>query len=236
MLDWKDSENQGRFIEINYKDDILPFLNEVFDNFSFSKEKVLKSAIFQYIDYLEGRFGMRKTEKEFEKAMNEDLLKILNLDENLSEKEKFDKIGEFQRELCNALDKVKDEVYPNRPDVRFNEYKNFFKDKKGSFDEITCWSQKNGLIFRNCKKLTPFELKFEIYPKDDGTDIYFKIQEEIEDKDFIKNILEKMNILDEYEYAWENCYSKKINTSKNNEIEEYVLNFIQKFDFFVSNT
>ena len=63
-----------------------------------------------------------------------------------------------------------------------------------------------------------------------------RVIKQIEDKDYIKNILEEMNILDEYEYAWENCYSKKFNTSKNNEIEEYVSNFIQKFNFFVSNT
>lgn len=236
MLDWKDSENQGRFIEINYQDDILPFLNEVFDNFSFSKEKVLKSAIFQYIDYLEGRFGMRKTEKEFEKAMNEDLLKILNLDENLSEREKFDKIEKIQWELWNALDKVKDEVYPNRPDVRLNEYFDFFKDKKGSFDDIFIWKQGKGLIFRNCKKFTNYEIKFEIYPKDDETDIIFKVQEEIEDKDFIKNILEKMNIFNEFKNEYDNFYTKKIDSTKNDEIIKYISDFIQKFGNFVSNT
>lgn len=236
MLDWKDSENQGRFIEINYQDDILPFLNEVFDNFSFRKEKVLKSAIFQYIDYLEGRFGMRKTEKEFEKAMNEDLLKILNLGENLSEKEKFDRIEKIQWELWNTLDKVKNEVYPNRPDVRLNAYFDFFKDKKVFFEDIFIWKQGKGLIFRNCKKFTNYEIKFEIYPKDDETDIIFKVQEEIEDKDFIKNILEKMNILNEFKNDYDNFYTKKIDSTKNDEIIKYISDFIQKFGNFVSNT
>lgn len=234
MLDWKDPENQGRYIESNYLNDILPFLYEIFDKLSFSKENVLKSAIFQYIDYLEGRFGMRKNEKEYNMAMNSDILKILNLGENLSKKEKFDKIGELQWELWNTLDNVKNEVYPDRPDVRLHDYLNFFKDKKDPFENISIWSQR--LIFRNCRKFTDYELKFEIYPKDDGTDIFFKIQEEIEDKNFIKNILEKMNILNDFKYAWDNAYSRNMDISKNNEIKEYISNFIQKFDDYVSNT
>ena len=234
MLDWKDSENQGRYIESNYLNDILPFLYEIFDKLSFSKENILKSAIFQYIDYLEGRFGMRKNEKEYNMAMNSDILKILNLGENLSKKEKFDKIGELQWELWSTLDNVKNEVYPDRPDVRLHDYLNFFKDKKDPFENISIWSQR--LIFRNCRKFTDYELKFEIYPKDDGTDIFFKIQEEIEDKNFIKNILEKMNILNDFKYYWDNVYLRNMDISKNNEIKEYISNFIQKFDDFVSNT
>lgn len=235
MLDWKDPENQGRYIESNYLNDILPFLYEIFDKLSFSKENILKSAIFQYIDYLEGRFGMRKNEKEYNMAMNSDILKILNLGENLSKKEKFDKIGELQWELWITLDNVKNEVYPDRPDVRLHDYLNFFKDKKDPFENISIWSQ--GLIFRNCRKFTDYELKFEIYPKEDGTDIIFKIQEEIEDKNFIKNILEKMNILNDFKkYYWDNAYSRNMDISKNNEIKEYISNFIQKFDDFVSNT
>ena len=163
MLDWKDPENQGRYIESNYLNDILPFLYEIFDKLSFSKENVLKSAIFQYIDYLEGRFGMRKNEKEYNMAMNSDILKILNLGENLSKKEKFDKIVELQRELWNTLDNVKNEVYPDRPEVRLHDYLNFFKDKKDPFENISIWSQWQGLIFRNCRKFTDYELKFEIY-------------------------------------------------------------------------
>ncbi|MBQ2354926.1 MAG: PD-(D/E)XK nuclease family protein, partial [Treponema sp.] len=134
MLDWKDPENQGRYIESNYLNDILPFLYEIFDKLSFSKENVLKAAIFQYIDYLEGRFGMRKNEKEYNMAMNSDILKILNLDENLSKKEKFDKIVELQRELWNTLDNVKNEVYPDRPEVRLKDYYEYFEDKKDPFE------------------------------------------------------------------------------------------------------
>ena len=235
MLDWKAPENPGRYIESNYLYDILPFLYETFEKFSFSKEKVLKAAIFQYIDYLEGRFGMRKNEKEFEKAMNEDILKILNLGENLSKKEKFDKIEELQWEIRNTLDKVKNEVYPDRPEVRLYEYKDYFKDKKGAFDNIWIWSKEKGLIFCNCKKNPDCEIKFEIYPKDDGTEIVFKTEKVIEDKDFIKKILDKMDVSKDFYKDCENFYKRKMDVSKNNEVKEYISNFIQKFDTYIKD-
>ena len=91
-------------------------------------------------------------------------------------------------------------------------------------------------IFYNCKKFSDYDLKLEIYPKDDGTTIFFKIQKEIEDKDFIKRILEKMNILNDFnkkEDCW-NFYFRNLDITKNFEIKEYILNFLQKFDDFVS--
>ena len=179
---------------------------------------------------------MRKNEKEFEKAMNEDILTILNIGENLSKKEKFDKIEKLQWELWDTFDKVKNEVYPDRPDVRLHDYSNFFRDKKGPFENVGIWSQGKGLVFYNCKKFSDYDLKLEIYPKDDGTTIFFKIQKEIEDKDFIKRILEKMNILNDFnkkEDCW-NFYFRNLDITKNFEIKEYILNFLQKFDDFVS--
>lgn len=123
MLDWKNSENPGRYIEANYQNDILPFLYEIFDKLSFSKENVLKAAIFQYIDYLEGRFGMRKNEKEYNIAMNESLIEVLNL--SGTEKEKFDQIEQLQQELCTRLNNLKYEIYPNQPNHIANQLKNF---------------------------------------------------------------------------------------------------------------
>lgn len=123
MLDWKDPENQGRYIESNYLYDILPFLYEIFNKLSFSKENVLKAAIFQYIDYLEGRFGMRKNEKEYNIAMNESLIEVLNL--SGTEKEKFDQIEQLQQELWRRLDDLKYEIYPNQPNHIANQLKDF---------------------------------------------------------------------------------------------------------------
>ena len=45
-----------------------------------------------------------------------------------------------------------------------------------------------------------------------------------------------MNILNDFKYYWDNAYLRNMDISKNNEIKEYISNFIQKFDDFVSNT
>lgn len=69
----------GRFIELNYKDHLLPFLKDILSYLDFSKEIYLKSAIVQYIDYLEGRFGFREREKVYMKTMTEGLRSLLSI-------------------------------------------------------------------------------------------------------------------------------------------------------------
>ncbi|MBQ5781126.1 MAG: PD-(D/E)XK nuclease family protein [Spirochaetaceae bacterium] len=234
MLDWKDVHNQGRYIEVNYREDILPFLHKIFDNFGFSKESVLKSAIFQYIDYLEGRFGIRKSEKEFNKAMSEDLLKILNIDDNLSRKEKLNKIEEIEREISESFGNLKNEIYPweDRPEGRLDEYLGIFKDKKGPFKNCSIWEGWL-LSFTRCEiKNREYDIKFEICPADDETVVTFKCQEEIEDENFIKNILEEMGEMKGFKLFnnTKNDYRKNIDIS---ETKNYIENFIEKFEKYV---
>ena len=76
------AESKGRYIELNYHDDILPFLKEILAYLDFSKEIYLKSAVVQYIDYLEGRFGMREREKAYFDSMTKGLQSILNIQDS----------------------------------------------------------------------------------------------------------------------------------------------------------
>ena len=104
--------NIGGFVELNYQDDILPLLKNTAGELP-EKEIVLTAAITQYIDYLEGRLGMRENEKEYNTAMNKTLLEILNLSGTGAEK--YEQIEGLQWELWNRLDSLKHEVYPNQP-------------------------------------------------------------------------------------------------------------------------
>lgn len=52
----------GRFIEMNYRDDILPWLEEQVLPECTVREELLVSAVRQYIDHLKGMFGMRLEE------------------------------------------------------------------------------------------------------------------------------------------------------------------------------
>ena len=58
FLEYIDEKHRGRFVEINYKGDILPWLKEsVIINCRYG-EHVLISMLQQYIDYLESRFAI----------------------------------------------------------------------------------------------------------------------------------------------------------------------------------
>ncbi len=63
LLGYKDKKDPGRFIEMNYRDDILPWLKEsVIVNCRYG-EHILLSMLQQYIDYLENRFAIIEDRK-----------------------------------------------------------------------------------------------------------------------------------------------------------------------------
>lgn len=73
-LGYKDENDMGRFVPMNYRYDILPWLEkEVLPNCSY-KEDLLLSALKQYIDYLKSMFGI--TENEEQKILIMEKLKM----------------------------------------------------------------------------------------------------------------------------------------------------------------
>ena len=84
--EWLDvsEESKGRFIELNYKYDILPWMEqEVLPNIAI-REDLLISSIRLYIDYLKGIFEMRANEKpiinKIQSTMKEEL-KVKSLED-----------------------------------------------------------------------------------------------------------------------------------------------------------
>lgn len=111
ILGYVDENKPGRFIELNYRDDIMQLLNMTLKQLPPDRENILVSAITQYNDYLEGRFRMRKSEKEYNDAMNKSLIEILNL--TGTKQEKFEAIKKLQQEFSSRLEAVKYEIiYP----------------------------------------------------------------------------------------------------------------------------
>lgn len=63
-LGYKDENDMGRFVPMNYRYDILPWLEkEVLPNCAY-KEELLISALKQYIDYLKCMFGIIENEEQ----------------------------------------------------------------------------------------------------------------------------------------------------------------------------
>ena len=89
VLGWKSDSEQGQFIPLNYKDDILPWLkNDVLPNCTL-KEDLLSSGIKQYIDYLDGLLGLRKSQIDLMYNMKGLILEKCSINENDSIAEKY---------------------------------------------------------------------------------------------------------------------------------------------------
>ena len=72
----------NRFLPMNYRDHILPWLKEdVLPNLK-TKERILISAIEQYVDFLEGQFYKRDYQQKTMRNINDKILKELGIENN----------------------------------------------------------------------------------------------------------------------------------------------------------
>ncbi|MBO4507060.1 MAG: hypothetical protein J5747_00310 [Spirochaetaceae bacterium] len=163
------SENSsGRYIELNYQEHLLPLFKEILSYLDFTKEIYLKSAIIQYVDYLDGRFGLRKREKKFFESINQDLLNMFKINPaNLvSLKDKADRYFE----IINYENALK-EQYPKE----YLKYSCFFSNLKEYIfpDQLHPGKVKNDFFHffarseEHKKELLPFtviDIKWNSYP------------------------------------------------------------------------
>lgn len=112
-LGWKNDEEQGQFIPLNYKDDILPWLkNDVLPNCTL-KEELLSSGIKQYIDYLDGLLGLRKSQIDLMYNMKELILEKCSINESDSIAEKVyatERMIQKTKDLQRVISTYKDQL------------------------------------------------------------------------------------------------------------------------------
>lgn len=108
-LGWVNDENPGRFIALNYKDDILPWLDTDILPYCRLNDDCLISALKQYIDYLKGLFKQRKSDMIMNDKENGFLKEQLGLPDTNSEALECinQKINEVD-DLASALKKLKE--------------------------------------------------------------------------------------------------------------------------------
>ena len=147
-------ESSGRYIEINYKEDLLPMFKDILTNMDFSKEIYLKSALIQYIDYLDGRFGLREREKEYFASINNDLLSLFQIDKSRiinikNEAECYFSIMDFENKL-------------KKSSTRYNEFISYFENLRES-------------LYPECKRPGPLKNNFYHYfARNNDNMIYLK--------------------------------------------------------------
>lgn len=102
---------EGRFAYLTFMEDILPWLKEnVLPNCKV-KDVYMQSALMQYIDHLEGMFGLRKNEIKLNMEIKDYIRKTLELSDNpeLSYTPLKEKIEDVNNVL-NQLTALKNEI------------------------------------------------------------------------------------------------------------------------------
>ena len=105
---------QHRYINLSFRGHILHWLEErVLPNVKI-KESILRSAIEQYIDYLNGLFDLRKQDSTINMELDKMIVESLNLDQFEND---FDKVKVLQdkvekiNDLYNQLTNLKNKYY-----------------------------------------------------------------------------------------------------------------------------
>lgn len=109
-LGYKGDEEKGRFVELNYKDDILPWIEKnVLPNIAITEE-LLISSVRLYIDYLKGMFGLRNDESIIHRQIQnkmEDTLNIATIQDGFQLLDNINtlqyEVGEIVRNKATAL-------------------------------------------------------------------------------------------------------------------------------------
>ncbi len=104
---------KDRYINLSFKEDILPWLkNSVLPNIKY-KDTYLINAVQQYIDYLDGLFDLRTIQKTINMKLNRIIADYLHLEECKDDKECFEKtreqlnnINELQRTVKTMFDEI----------------------------------------------------------------------------------------------------------------------------------
>ena len=105
ILDY-DDKKLCRFIELNYKDDLLPMFISSANQIDRDKEPLLHSSLIQYVDYWKGKFSMRNGEKKIAQKIAKymaDKLNVNSIQDCL-------KIADNLESLQNALDEKRNEL------------------------------------------------------------------------------------------------------------------------------
>ena len=119
------NDGDGRFISIDYRHDILPWLQEnILPNCKI-KEEYLITAIQQYIDFLEGFFNIRKNNKQINNVMKEKLFEEMGLTHSNTPVIKYNAIVKASRSLQSIQT------------ILNNELEELIKDLRQAFENAT---------------------------------------------------------------------------------------------------
>lgn len=134
---------EDRYINLSFKNDILPWLKEgILPNIKY-KDTYLINAIQQYIDYLEGLFDLRTIQNTMNMELNKIIADYLHLEECKDDKERFEKtreqldnIKELQEAVQSMFDKIGVSIMRKTEMDIIEKYSSIRKDINESEDNV----------------------------------------------------------------------------------------------------
>ncbi|MCR5192425.1 MAG: PD-(D/E)XK nuclease family protein [Bacteroidales bacterium] len=134
---------KDRYINLSFKEDILPWLkNSVLPNIKY-KDTYLINAVQQYIDYLDGLFDLRTIQKTINMKLNRIIADYLHLEECKDDKECFEKtreqlnnINELQRTVQTMFDEIGFTIMRKTEMDIIEKYPSIRKDKNESENNV----------------------------------------------------------------------------------------------------
>ena len=130
----KKEEFQDRYINLSFRNDILTWLkNEVLPNIRL-KDVYLKSAVSQYIDYLEGYFLLRTINNKMNMKLDEIITKHFGLDKFNSPQECYRALKEKTEEMQEVVNSM--QSYKDR--LRLQIFKDWKERTTQKFPKLSC--------------------------------------------------------------------------------------------------
>lgn len=121
------SEYEQRCINLSFRDDILPWLKEYIVPILPDKDHLLRCAVEQYLDYLEGIFSLRTIDKELNMKVEECIKEKLGLtgqvfDDYRTIRQYQDDINTVLNHLGTLKDKVEKKMFKEWKDALTQHY------------------------------------------------------------------------------------------------------------------
>lgn len=130
--------------DINFRDHILKWITEIEKNYDFTREVLLKSALVQYLNHVQGMFNQREGEREMANKMSDMLIEKFEIDKKSNSYDKIRKISEF-KDYANNMVKYLDEASDK---IMFEALKDFEDNLlQGEYQNMTVIKERANLRF-----------------------------------------------------------------------------------------
>ncbi len=148
-------EFKDRYINLSFRDDIIPWLKKfVLPNIRY-KDVYLYTAIMQYIDYLEGHFRLRTINKQMNMKLETLIISHFELDKFNDTIDKVEALNEKRKDFDEVI-KTMNSLYCNLCNRLFNEWKQKVQELYPEFVYETPWNWNDKVSVRFYLKEKPF--------------------------------------------------------------------------------